>query len=332
MKNEYASETERKLTNNPILLALAALWLCVCSAVAPAAACIPTTTWNYAGSGSWFDSTKWSSGVPDSTKDAFINNGGTAEVNSTGAQACNLTLGYAAAESGKVSVAGGSLAVTNEVEVGAYGKGTLTITNGETVSAGLLTIAALQGTSDSVGTVTVDGGTFTINTRADVAGDNGTTGGIGLMTVKNGGSVTAGNLRVYTSDTLTGNGSVSATNGTTIQGTLTPSGGTLTIEGDLTFSGTVATMECRVVPASADNVNVSGVASLAGKISVTMTGSTFTAGTTYTLLHAAGGFDPNHHMFRYMSIKPGTGDCFTPVITYDTNNNNVNLYLSPCSN
>jgi hypothetical protein len=139
---------------------------------------------------------------------------------------------------------------------------------------------------------------------------------------------------VYNSGTLTGNGTVSISAGTMIDGTLTPSAGRLTIEGDLSFSGPPAspTMECHVVPASADNVNLSGVASLAGKISVTMTGSTFTAGTTYTLLHAAGGFDPEHRQFQFNSIKGGSGDCFTPVITYDTNNDNVNLYLSPCSN
>jgi hypothetical protein len=87
-------------------------------------------------------------------------------------------------------------------------------------------------------------------------------------------------------------------------------------------------MECNVVPASADNVNVSGVASLAGKISVTMTGTTFTAGTTYTLLHSDGGL--GNTQFQFVSIKTGTGDCFTPLITYDANN--VKLYLSPCSN
>jgi hypothetical protein len=123
-----------------------------------------------------------------------------------------------------------------------------------------------------------------------------------------------------------GNGTVTTTSGTTIDGTLAPTG-QLTINGALTFSGTIATMECHVVPASADNVNLSGVASLAGKISVTMTGTTFTAGTTYTLLHAAGTVSGR---FPFVSIKPGTGDCFTPVITYDAHN--VYLYLEPCSN
>lgn len=157
-------------------------------------------------------------------------------------------------DSGTLSVNGGSLAVTNEVEVGAYGKGKLSITNGATVTAGLLTIAALHGNSDSVGTVTVDGATFTINTRADVGGDNGTPGGIGLLNITNGGSVTASNLHVYTSGTLTGNGTVSTTNGTTVDGTLSPNW-TLTISGDLTFANIAATMQCSVTPANLGSVD-----------------------------------------------------------------------------
>jgi T5SS/PEP-CTERM-associated repeat protein len=321
MKKKHASR--RKLTSNSILLTVAALAFCALAAVAMAADCIPTTNWTGA-SGSWFVEGNWSSGVPNSGKSAYINNAGTADVNSPGAQACNLTLGYAAAESGKLSVAGGSLAVTNEVEVGAFGKGTLIITNGGTVSAGLLTIAALHGTSDSVGTMTVDGGTFAVNTRADVGGDNGTTGGIGLMTLKNGGSVTAGNLRVYTSGTLTGNGTVSTTSGMTVEGTLDPSG-RLTVNSNLTLMSSAATL-CSVIPSSADNVYVSaGAASLSGRLLVTMTG-TFAPGTTYTLLDADNG---RINTFSSVSINYPTNQCFTPVVTYDANN--VYLHLVPCS-
>jgi hypothetical protein len=131
---------------------------------------------------------------------------------------------------------------------------------------------------------------------------------------------------VYTSGTLTGNGTVTTTNGTTtVEGTLAPRG-QLTINSDLSFFGT-PTMECNVVPASADNVNVSGTASLTGRLSVAMTG-TFTAGTTYTLLHAAGTVTGT---FPIVSIKypTGGGQCFTALITCDAHN--VYLYLEPCS-
>jgi T5SS/PEP-CTERM-associated repeat protein len=275
----------------------------------------------------------WSGGIPNSSTSAQINNGGTATIGSTGAESCDLTLGFNATQSGRAVVDHGALDIQFDAAVATYGKGVLTITNGGTVTAALATIAALQNISGSasIGTVSVDGGSFTVGGGIYVGGDANGYGGTGLLTAINGATVTAANVRVWKSGTLTGNGTVITTNGTTIEGTLAPNG-QLAINGDVSFSGTVATMECHVVPASADNVNVSGVASLAGKISVTMTGSTFRAGTTYTLLHAAGGFDPNHRRFDFNSIKGGSGDCFTPVITYDTNNNNVNLYLSPCSN
>lgn len=142
--------------------------------------------------------------------------------------------------------------------------------------------------------------------------------------------VNAASVYVYESGTLTGNGTVTATGGTTTEGTITPSNGTLTIVGDLTFSGHVATLECNVVPSSADNISASGTTTLTGaRISVTLTGSTFTAGTTYTLLHADGGL--NSTSFSTISIKGGSGDCFTPTITYDYPHGNVNLYLEPCT-
>jgi T5SS/PEP-CTERM-associated repeat protein len=310
------------------LLTIAAVGLCVWSAVTPAAGCTLTTTWNYMGSGSWFDRNKWNNGVPNSSEDAFINNTGTANIDSTGAVACDLILGYNMADSGNVSIGGGTLtlSVTNEVEVGAYGKGTLSVTNGASVSAGLLTIAALQGNSGqlSVGTVTVDGATFTIGGRADVGGDT-TPGGIGLLSITNGGTVTAATLRVFSSGTLKGNGIVSMTtsSGVTVDGTLEPSGGTLSITGNgngiLTLHSSAATV-CNVtsqdVPTT-PKVSVSGMAALDGRLSVTMTG-TFTCSTTrYTLLYAGGGRDPNHLFFASVSITYPTNQGFTPQITYD---------------
>ena len=312
----------RNLTNrNALLLSVAALALCALPAIALAELCLQTTTWTDTGTGSWFDPTKWSNGVRNSNKNAFINNGGTANINSAGAAACNLILGFEATESGTVSVNGGTLAVDHEVEVGALGKGKLTITNGGTVTADLATIAALQGIPASNGTVTVDGGTFTINTRADVGGDNGNQGGVALLSVTNGGSLSAANLRVYPSGTLTGNGTVSASNETRIDGTLDPSG-TLSITGSggLALQSGAATL-CNVVPGAADNVHVSAAATLGGRLSVTMTG-TFTPGTTYTLLHCDG---PRNGTFSSTSITYPTNQCFTPVITYDAHNVYLNL-------
>ncbi len=326
MKEKYASQKERKLSNTAILL-IAGLELCIRSAAAQAPACNLTTTWSVS-TGSWFVDANWSDHVPTSSKNADINNGGTADINSTGAAACLLTLGFEPSESGKVSVAGGSLTVANEVEVGGHGKGSLTVTNGGRVSSGVLTIAALQNAdSPSSGTLSVDGGTFTITGRCDVGGDNNNPGGIALLTVANGGTVTvtAGYLRVYGSGTLTGNGTVSASSETRIDGTLDPSG-TLSIagSGDLNLQSGATTL-CNVVPTAADNVHVAAAATLGGRLSVTMTG-TFTPGARYTLLHCDG---PRNGTFGSQSINYPTNQCFTPVITYDAHN--AYLDLVPCN-
>jgi hypothetical protein len=156
-------------------------------------------------------------------------------------------------------------------------------------------------------------------------------GGTGLLTVTNGGTVSAGGVYLYKSGTLTGNGTVSTTttSGTTIEGTLEPSGtppnATLSISGTgglLLHSG--ATTLCNVVPSGADNVQVSATAALDGRLSVTMTG-TFTCGTTrYALLHAGSTLTGS---FSSVSITYPTNQGFTPQITYDYVGNNVYLDL-----
>jgi T5SS/PEP-CTERM-associated repeat protein len=352
MKTKFPSQIAS--WKNAILLAITAFALSASPrSRADAALCGCTRSWDNLGAGDWFDPSNWTPyhdfvpgcgeqpvcPIDNGTTEANINNGGEAriaQINSTPpptAHACETFIGKDSAQSGKLSVVGpGTLDQCNDMFVGYYGKGTLSITNGGSVST--LAGASIAAATGSNGTATVDGtnSTWTLSggsgVELRVGGIVNGGGGTGLLTVTNSGTIIAPSVHVYGSGTLTGNGAVTTTNGTTTMGgTLTPRAGTLTINGTLTFSSG-ATMECNVVPASADNVNVSGVASLAGKISVTMTGTTFTAGTTYTLLHSDGGL--GNTQFQFVSIKTGTGDCFTPLITYDANN--VKLYLSPCSN
>lgn len=273
------------------------------------------TSWTYNGTSSWFVAGNWSAGVPDSNTGAQINNGGTANILSPLAGvACNLILGSSAANSGNVSVNGGSLAVTNEVEVGASGKGDLIVTDEGTVSAGLLTIAALS--SGSSGTVSVDGSNFAASGRCDVGGDNGSPGGVAPLSVTNGATVSAGNAHVYKSGTLTGNGTVSTTSGAIIDGTLKPNG-TLTVGGDLTLTGP-ATMQCNVTSSSWDRVEVSGTAALNGKLSVTLTG--FFTG-DFPLLHASG------LTGSFSSLSATYTGCLAPSIVYDRANGYVYLHV-----
>src|SRR6266699_2443061 len=94
---------------NAILLAVTAL------ALSTPAAFAASTTWTDS-TGSWFTDGNWSNHVPTCTVDAYINNGGTAQVSSPLqiGHAHDLYLGYGTADSGHVSVpgvSGGSLSI-----------------------------------------------------------------------------------------------------------------------------------------------------------------------------------------------------------------------------
>ena len=255
MKKKSVSQTAQKFSKNVIVLIVSAVALCASPATGLADSCIGQTNWSVP-SGNWFDGMNWSGGVPTSSTSAQINNGGTATIGSMGAVSCDLTLGFNATQSGRVVVNHGALAIQFDAAVATYGRGVLTITNGGTVTAALATIAALQDVSGpSIGTVSIDGGSFTVGGGIYVGGDANGPGGTGLLTVTNSGTVSAASVHAWNSGTLTGNGTVTTTSGTTtIEGTLEPSSGRLTIAGNLTFLGTNPLMLSNVVPASADNV------------------------------------------------------------------------------
>ncbi len=208
----------------------------------------PTTTWIGASNGDWFNPGNWNNGVPDYSKDAFINNGGRAEINHSGATARTLTLGEAPGNAGTVSVDGlngGSLSVGSgprpssqpaaipsdegAIYVGYGGRGTLSITNSGTVSSESGFIAALANdptVRQSNGAVTVDGGgsVWQIGGENDfrlfVGGASTQTstfvdGGTALLSVTNSGAVQVDNYTQYVtsfivgrSGTFTGGGSL----------------------------------------------------------------------------------------------------------------------------
>ena len=307
--------------------------VCASRTAALAAECLAETSW-VDGTGSWFVAANWSNGVPTAGIGAQIYNGGTAQVNSSGAVACDLTLGFTATQSGTVSVNSGTLTVLQEAEIGANGKGTLIVTNAGSASVGFLTIAALPGAS-SAGTVSVNASSLTCTTPQGiwVGGDPGGPGGIGLLSVTNGGIVSAGNgpsgvIYVFGSGTLSGNGTVhTTTSGMTIDGTLKPSAGTLSVDGNSSVTlHSGAAMLSNVTPSSQDTVHISnsGGVFLNGRLAVTMTG-TFTPGTTYTLLTADSG--RHNTFFSSVSITFPPGQGFTPQISYDTSH--VYLVLVP---
>jgi T5SS/PEP-CTERM-associated repeat protein len=303
-----------KLFSKPILVGWSILYVSLVIALADQ--CIGNAEWT--GSiGNWFVGTNWSGGVvPNGDTSAKIN-AGAATIASTGAVSCDLTLGAEQTQSGTLVVDGGTYSMTFDAAVAEYGKGVLTIKNGGSVTAAFAGIATQPGSN---GMVSVSGGTLTIGQNGSLGvGGYSAQGGIGLLSITNGGTVTAGNVHVWNSGTLTGNGTVSVTSGTAVDGTVTPSGGTLSLGGDMTLSISAAT-QCNVTSqdvGTTPQINVSGTASLNGRVSVTMTG-TFTCATTrYTLLQSQvaliGTFSNG------VSIKYPTDQGFIPHITYEGN-------------
>jgi T5SS/PEP-CTERM-associated repeat protein len=343
----------RKSIGFLIPLAFVCLALCVSPRSRGDAFCndLATTHWVNPGTGDWFDPLNWvldingQHTVPSSVSPTLINNGGTAQINTTTqtAYACFLALGANSGNSGTLSVDDGTLNASSNISVGSQGKGTLNITNGGAVSNPVASyIAALSGSN---GSVTVDGqnqqGTKSQWTITGgvlyVGGTNGSPGGTGLLTVTNGGTVSAGDtVQVFNSGTLTGNGTVSTTNGTTVDGTVAPKGGgtTLTFGGNLTLNSgnsgnNGATTLCNVTPqdpSTTPQVSVSGQVSLGGRLSVTMTGDFTSAPTRFTLLNA-GSVAVGHRTFDSTSITYPTNQCWTPQIDYVTDNDGYHVYL-----
>jgi T5SS/PEP-CTERM-associated repeat protein len=289
MEKKFASQTAKKLSKNVILLSLTALALYASPGSRGAELCnqILFSSWATPGAGNWFDSSNWCGGVPLCHSFTCISNGG-------------------------------------KLHVGYQGTGTLKITNGGLVSTTADADIAAGAGSNGAATVNGDTSQWTATGGLYVGGVNGSPGGTGLLTLSNGGKVSVANVYVYQSGTLTGNGRVGATNGTTLEGTLSPNW-TLTINGDLTFTGTAATMQCNVTPGNVGNdAEVTGTATLNDKLSVTMTGD-FTSGPNrFTLLHADGAL---FGQFSSQSITYPTNQGFTPKITYDYDRNNVYLDL-----
>lgn len=141
---------------------------------------------------------------------AHINNGGTAEI-TTGINAVGdwIMLANGAGQSGRLSVSGGSLTLTNELVVGNQGLGVFDLSGGSVVNA----IGNIGRDFGSIGTVSVTGGTWT-NSSLLVIGNQGsgalTLGGTGVIDAPtvdlgrqgggsgvlnlNGGTLSAGNL------------------------------------------------------------------------------------------------------------------------------------------
>jgi T5SS/PEP-CTERM-associated repeat protein len=111
-----------------------------------------------------------------------IQNGGLVNAGST-------FIGTFGGSSGTTSVSGANSQLTGyQLDVGYQGQGSLAITAGGQVND---VIGFVGATSGSVGNVLVDAGTWTNSALLDIG-----VGGTGVVTVKNGGSLSAGSIEV----------------------------------------------------------------------------------------------------------------------------------------
>lgn len=141
-----------------------------------------------------------------------IGESGTGEVYATNSHisSLDLTLGSNAGSTGLLSANGGSVTVQNDLFVGNAGTGTLTLTNGATLTSYGLTVGAM---SDSTGTLSVYGSTLTVTNNAFIGLDGE-------------GTLTTGNAQIHALALFVGRNAGST-------GTATVSGGVVTLTDDI---------------------------------------------------------------------------------------------------
>src|SRR4051812_21733761 len=80
-------------------------WAVVAFLVVAAPVFGQNTVWTD-GTGNWFNGSNWSAGVPNANTTALINNGGTAQIMSSGAAAGEVEIGVGAQDTGTLSTSG----------------------------------------------------------------------------------------------------------------------------------------------------------------------------------------------------------------------------------
>jgi uncharacterized repeat protein (TIGR01451 family) len=137
--------------------------------------------------GDWFEAGNWSSGIPDATADARIDNAGICAIGAAGAAAHSVELGFDTPDSGTLSIGtGASLDVAADLSVGYGGNGVLDLKAGGVVSAFSSEIGYTIVSDTGVhGDATVDGPGTAWNNAFELYVGYGT----GTLTVTNGGSV-----------------------------------------------------------------------------------------------------------------------------------------------
>src|SRR5689334_13121372 len=136
--------------------------------------------------GDWTTGSNWDAGTPPSSATAdiaFINNGGTAQIDSTMTVSTgSLTMGSNTGDVGNLTMSGGTLTTTNtDIRIGGNaaatgGTGTFTQTGGNVVmNAGNLNVGFGSAGTGAVGTYNIAGGSLTVvNANIIAVGNRGT--------------------------------------------------------------------------------------------------------------------------------------------------------------
>jgi fibronectin-binding autotransporter adhesin len=224
--------------------------------------------------------------------------------------------------------------------------GTSTYSGGTLISAGTLQLGNASAAGSITGNVT-DNGTLAFD-RSNSYVFNGVISGNGGVTQAGGGQTTLTAAETYTGPTavnggtLLVNGSITASSGTTVgsggtiggtgtvgkltvgnNGTVTTGSGgigTLTVNGNFIMGGG-ATYAAQVSPTQSDLLNVNGTAALNGALTVTPTGTGFSA-TPITILQASGGISGQFSSFTVFG-NPNE----IPILSYTADD--VDLTFAP---
>lgn len=132
-------------------------------------------------SGEWASGANWDLGVPVSSEDAYIDNGGTAQISTGAFDVAALFIGSGSGDNGGLSLTGGTLAIGGQFQVGTHGTGIGTINvSGGTLRAHTLYVAAQGG----IGSVDLSGAfDVSLSSTFDMDNNPASTGRSATLTV-----------------------------------------------------------------------------------------------------------------------------------------------------
>ena len=208
-----------------------------------------------------------------------------------------------------VTGSGSSLVATDEFQVGYTGVGVLLVESGGMASSAFGTIGAYPGSSGIAQVVDI-GSLWSNSGTLYVGGDDFGAGGSGILNVSTGGVVSTGDLMIWSSGQLEGNGRVEATQ-VINDGVLVPDG-TLTLDAEL-IHGQTGTVDVRIDDSGAsDRVQVTGPVTIEGGTVVAAATETITQTWDYTILTGSsvvGSFDTlDRSQVAILLTDPGISD------------------------